>query len=226
RRLRRYFQAYTIMVLTGTQIKQALLGPEKTRRVAKWAIKLGKHDIIFLKTGERETPIDFLPEIPFDDSENRVKEKEVSFFTSWLRCIALPQTDKIIKEIHKGSCRFNAEPRSMVAPPSMHREAAKTIQDCDKCKDQSAIRKAWMDKAITIRKHMEIMHYIEKQLVQSQQSWVDNLAKEVWVHRTLSRNNQEETSFSLTYGSEAVVLIVKAIDDGGERKKQPRKARK
>nr|GEU98309.1 reverse transcriptase domain-containing protein [Tanacetum cinerariifolium] len=30
-------------------------------------------------------------------------------------------------------------------------EAAKTIQDCDKCKEQSAIRKAGMDAAITVR---------------------------------------------------------------------------
>ncbi|GKD86063.1 reverse transcriptase domain-containing protein [Tanacetum coccineum] len=78
RRLRRYFQAHTIMVPTGTPIKQALTGPEKTRRVAKSAIKLGKHDIIFLKRDERETPADFLPEIPFNDSEKKVKEKEVS----------------------------------------------------------------------------------------------------------------------------------------------------
>ncbi|GKF10686.1 hypothetical protein Tco_0048612, partial [Tanacetum coccineum] len=61
-----------------TPIKQALTGPEKTGKVAKWAIKLGKHDIVFLKRDERETPADFLPEIPFDDSEKKVKENEVS----------------------------------------------------------------------------------------------------------------------------------------------------
>ncbi|GJT48350.1 reverse transcriptase domain-containing protein [Tanacetum coccineum] len=65
------------MVLTGTPIKQALTGPEKTGSVAKWAIRLGEHDIVFLKRDERETPTDFLPEIPFDDSEKKVKEKEV-----------------------------------------------------------------------------------------------------------------------------------------------------
>ncbi|GKF15460.1 reverse transcriptase domain-containing protein [Tanacetum coccineum] len=55
------------MVLTGTPIKQALIGTEKTGRVAKWAIELGEHDIVFLKRDERETPANFLPEIPFDD---------------------------------------------------------------------------------------------------------------------------------------------------------------
>ncbi|GKE21167.1 reverse transcriptase domain-containing protein, partial [Tanacetum coccineum] len=78
RRLRKYFQAHTIMVLTGTPIKQALTGPEKAGRVAKWAIELGEHDIVFLKRDERETLANFLPGIPFDDSEKKVKEKEVS----------------------------------------------------------------------------------------------------------------------------------------------------
>nr|GEX10815.1 hypothetical protein [Tanacetum cinerariifolium] len=263
----------------STPIKQALTGPEKTGRVAKWAIDLGEHDIVFLKRDERETAADFLPEIPFDDSEKRVNEKEVSdpsnecklstdgassfdgagaglmlidpagkeytyallfefettnnkaeyeallaglriahemeitkvaifldsqlvvnqikgnyiakqlsiksylqkearkiriqvpqyklirgnlykrsFFTPWLRCIAPPQSDKIIKEIHEGSCEFNAEPRSMVVRitkqgyywPSMYREAANIIKDCDKCKEQSVISKAGMDGAITV----------------------------------------------------------------------------
>ncbi|GJU69229.1 reverse transcriptase domain-containing protein [Tanacetum coccineum] len=225
-----------------------------------------------------------------------------SFFTPWLRCIAPPQTDKIIKEIHEWSCGFNAEPRSMVVRitkqgyywPSMHREATKTIQDYDKCKEQSAIRKSGVDGAIAVRiehstkwveakpiivknarqvekfiweyvvcrfgvpqmisskdekhfkegifadfckglkithsfspitEHMEIMHYIEKQLVRSQQSWVDNLAKELWVHRTLPRNSQEETPFSLTYGSEAIVPIVEATDDMGRTQETTKKGK-
>ncbi|GKA13715.1 reverse transcriptase domain-containing protein [Tanacetum coccineum] len=37
-----------------------------------------------------------------------------SFFTPWLRCVASPQTDKIIKEIHEGSCGFNAKPGLLV----------------------------------------------------------------------------------------------------------------
>ncbi|GKB79691.1 reverse transcriptase domain-containing protein [Tanacetum coccineum] len=357
------------MVPTGTPIKQALTGLEKTRRVAKWAIKLGEHDIIFLKRDKRERPADFLPEIPFNDSEKKVKEKEVSdssnewklytdeasspdgtgaglmlidpagkeytyalrfefkttnneveyevllaglriaqemeimkvaifldsqlvvnqikgtyavkqlliksclqkinrrkevlkveieekrswmspiqgyllsgllpedtkesrkiriqvqqykliqgnlykisFFTPWLRCIAPPQTDKIIKEIHEGSCGFNAKPRLMVVRItkqgyywlSMHREAAKAIQDCDKCKEQSAIRKARADGAIAVG---------------------NNLAKELWVHRTVPRNSQEETPFSLTYGFEVVVPIVEATDDKGRMQETTKKGK-
>nr|GEU33265.1 hypothetical protein [Tanacetum cinerariifolium] len=42
-----------------------------------------------------------------------------SFYTSWLRCIAPPKTDD----------------------PSMHRDVARIIQDCEKCKEQFAMRK-------------------------------------------------------------------------------------
>nr|GEV09100.1 hypothetical protein [Tanacetum cinerariifolium] len=175
RRLRKYFQGHTIMVLTGTPIKQALTGSKKIGRVAKWAIKLGEHDIVFLKRDERETPADFLPEIPFDNSEKRVKEKKVSNLSNECKLYtdgasssdAPPQTDKIIEEIHEGSCGFNAEPRLMVVRitkqgyywPSMYRKAAKTIQDCDKCKEQSAIRKARMDGAITVGSTLPFSHW-------------------------------------------------------------------
>nr|XP_043614235.1 uncharacterized protein LOC122586293 [Erigeron canadensis] len=47
RRLRRYFQAHPIVVLSDKPIRQILLKPEKSGRVAKWAIELGEHDIEF-----------------------------------------------------------------------------------------------------------------------------------------------------------------------------------
>nr|GEV40227.1 hypothetical protein [Tanacetum cinerariifolium] len=79
-----------------------------------------------------------------------------SFFMPWHCCVAPPQTDKIIKEIHEGSCIFNAEPRSLVVRltkqgfywPSMHMEVTKAIQDCEKCKEESAVRKARTSEAI------------------------------------------------------------------------------
>ncbi|GJR38924.1 reverse transcriptase domain-containing protein [Tanacetum coccineum] len=46
RRLRRYFQAHPIQVLSDKPIKQILARPEKSRRIAKWAIELG-HEIEF-----------------------------------------------------------------------------------------------------------------------------------------------------------------------------------
>ncbi|GJV22491.1 reverse transcriptase domain-containing protein [Tanacetum coccineum] len=68
---------------------------------------------------------------------------------------------------------------------------------------------------------MEIISRIEKQLTRSQQGWVDDLPQVLWIHRTLPRNNHKETSYSLTYGSEAIILTVKnnvAKEDKGRTK--------
>nr|GEX41014.1 retrotransposon protein, putative, Ty3-gypsy subclass [Tanacetum cinerariifolium]GEY07450.1 retrotransposon protein, putative, Ty3-gypsy subclass [Tanacetum cinerariifolium] len=46
-------------------------------RVAKWAIELREHDIVFLRRNEKEMPADFLVEIPFEDNEKKEKPKEV-----------------------------------------------------------------------------------------------------------------------------------------------------
>ncbi|GJR72996.1 reverse transcriptase domain-containing protein [Tanacetum coccineum] len=72
-----------------------------------------------------------------------------------------------------------------------------------------------------ITEHMEIISKIKKQLTRSQQGWVDDLPQVSWIHQTLPRNNQKETSFSLTYGSEAIILTVEsniAKDDRGRTK--------
>ncbi|PWA38413.1 hypothetical protein CTI12_AA581580 [Artemisia annua] len=43
--LRRYFHDHPITILSDRPIKQALTMPEKSRRVAKWAIELGDHEL-------------------------------------------------------------------------------------------------------------------------------------------------------------------------------------
>ncbi|GJV35123.1 reverse transcriptase domain-containing protein [Tanacetum coccineum] len=43
-------------------------------RVAKWAIELGEHDIVFQERGN-ETPKDFLIEVPFEDNKKEAEEK-------------------------------------------------------------------------------------------------------------------------------------------------------
>ncbi|GJR70125.1 reverse transcriptase domain-containing protein [Tanacetum coccineum] len=254
RRLRRYFQArFTIMV----------------------------------PTDERETPADFLPEIPFDDSEKKVKEKEVSdpsnewklytngassddgvgavlmlidpaesqsrvtighrctwklqkqfktminarnnlqqrkqgrMKTSQSKVEAKPITVKNEREVEKFVweyvvCRFGV-PRMISLKEEKHFKEGTLADFCKGLKITQTFS--------PITEHMEIMHYIEKQPVRSQQGWVDNLAKELWVHRTLPRNSQEETPFSLTYGSEAVVPIVEATDDRGRTQETTKKCK-
>ncbi|GJX88517.1 reverse transcriptase domain-containing protein [Tanacetum coccineum] len=73
RRLRRYFQAHTLTVLTNSPIRQTLTKPKKSGRVAKWAIELGEHDTAFQKRGD-ETPKDFLTEVPPGDNNKEIED--------------------------------------------------------------------------------------------------------------------------------------------------------
>ncbi|XP_071699358.1 uncharacterized protein [Rutidosis leptorrhynchoides] len=72
RKLRRYFQAHPIIVLTNKQIRQVLMKPEKSGRMAKWAIELGEHDIDFQTHHliKAQVLADFMAETTETDEEN------------------------------------------------------------------------------------------------------------------------------------------------------------
>ncbi|GKC62319.1 reverse transcriptase domain-containing protein [Tanacetum coccineum] len=97
--------------------------------------------------------------------EHLSKEVLVEVLTK--RSIEEKEVLKVIKEIHEGPCGFNREPRSLVVRitkqgyywPSMHREVAKAIQDCEKCKEQSAIRKAGTSETIVAGSTWPFSHW-------------------------------------------------------------------
>ena len=45
RRLKPYFQAYTIVVLTDKPLRKAMSSPKAARRMALWAVELSEFDI-------------------------------------------------------------------------------------------------------------------------------------------------------------------------------------
>ncbi|GKA16353.1 reverse transcriptase domain-containing protein [Tanacetum coccineum] len=146
-----------------------------------------------------------------------------------------PHTDDIIKEVHE--------------------DAAKVLQDCEKCKEQSAIRKVAKNSVITAKSGWPFSHwgvnilgplataledfkfleiacadseYHEQSARRTKNIYekVDDLAQVLWVHRTLPRNSQKDTPFSLTYGSEAIILISEndvTKDDRGRIKEVDKK---
>ncbi|GJW23821.1 reverse transcriptase domain-containing protein [Tanacetum coccineum] len=300
-----------------------LTKPEKTGRVAKWAIELGEHDIVFLRRTKKEMPANFLVEIPFKDNEKKEKPKEVPYSNSKLRLYI----DRASNSDGSGAWIMLIDPEGKEYTYTLRFEfettnneaeyeallavlvevlTKRSIEEKEVLKVDMQERKSWIDpiheyllsglfledtkeaKKIRIQapqykliretctkdpsshhgsvafgvpwiisskeekhfkegmcadlckglkvtqsfspvtEHMEIMNRIEKKLTQSQQGSVDNFAKTLWIHRTLPRNSQKETPFSLTYGSEAMILIIEATMTGEECRKQPRekKARK
>ncbi|GJY34518.1 reverse transcriptase domain-containing protein [Tanacetum coccineum] len=164
----------------------------------------------------------------------------------------LPEDTREVKKI-----RIQAPQYKLIQGNLYKREVA--IQDCEKCKEQSAIRKARTSGAIAAGIMWPFSHWgihiigplpmapgglqflaiavehstkwveakplttingrqVEK-FVLEYVGWVDNLAKTLWIHRTLPRNNEKETPFSLTYGSEVVIPIIETIDDRGRVQK-------
>nr|XP_043639375.1 uncharacterized protein LOC122610449 [Erigeron canadensis] len=75
RRLRRYFQAHPIQVLTDKPIKQVLTRPELSGRLAKWAIELGEHEIEFCPRNAIKGQVlaDFLAETPSKEPTQKRK---------------------------------------------------------------------------------------------------------------------------------------------------------
>ncbi|GJY23467.1 reverse transcriptase domain-containing protein [Tanacetum coccineum] len=78
RRLRRYFQAHPIRILIVAPIKQTFECPEKSGRIAKWAIELGEHDIEFrgCDSIKKQIPNDFLIKTP-SEVDDKIKTSKL-----------------------------------------------------------------------------------------------------------------------------------------------------
>ncbi|XP_035833056.1 uncharacterized protein LOC118481856 [Helianthus annuus] len=77
RRLRRYFANHVIHVLTNYIISNILARPEISERLAKWAIELGGHNVVFRPRPAIKGQVlaDFLIEVP-DDKDRECKAME------------------------------------------------------------------------------------------------------------------------------------------------------
>lgn len=96
RRLKHYFQAHPIVVLTNQPLKQIWMKPEASGRLVKWAIELGEHDITFSPRNSVKGQVlaDFISEMPnvkeqkptlTTDSERLVKRIKISEKDWWTR---------------------------------------------------------------------------------------------------------------------------------------------
>ena len=76
-KLRPYFQAHPITVLTSQPLKNILHKPEASGRLTKWAIELGEHDISYKpRTAiKSQVPADFIADFnPFNEEVGKPSE--------------------------------------------------------------------------------------------------------------------------------------------------------
>ncbi|GKD23575.1 reverse transcriptase domain-containing protein [Tanacetum coccineum] len=85
RRLRRYFQAHPIVVITDQPIKQILSRPENTRRMLKWKFKLEAFDITYRpRTSIRgQILADFITEKPNEEGPSMEVQAEEAIPEPW-----------------------------------------------------------------------------------------------------------------------------------------------
>ncbi|KAK9049713.1 hypothetical protein SSX86_031318 [Deinandra increscens subsp. villosa] len=78
RRLRRYFQAYRITILTNYPLREVIQRPETSGRFAKWAIELGEHELHFKPRTAIKGQVlaDFITELQVDSSTGKQTVEE------------------------------------------------------------------------------------------------------------------------------------------------------
>nr|GEZ89884.1 reverse transcriptase domain-containing protein [Tanacetum cinerariifolium] len=93
KRLRRYFQAHPIAVITDQPIKQVMSRPDVAGRLQKWSIMLGEHNITYRPRTSIKGQIlaDFLTEMPSNDSQGasvaETQEEPWTLFTDVSSCV-------------------------------------------------------------------------------------------------------------------------------------------
>ncbi|GJR06850.1 reverse transcriptase domain-containing protein [Tanacetum coccineum] len=96
-------------------------------------------------------------------------------------------------------------------------------QFCERLKIKQALTSVYhpQGNGLTEVKNKEIFKGIEKRLIRTQKGWVDELPQVLWAHRTSPKKSNEESAFSLTYGTEAVLPIEISIPTKRTRKVDP-----
>nr|GEW63637.1 reverse transcriptase domain-containing protein [Tanacetum cinerariifolium] len=85
KRLKRYFQAHTVVVITDQPIKQILSKPEVARRLQKWSIELREYDIQYRGRVSLKGQVlaDFIVKRPEEDSTKESMEVEEALPEPW-----------------------------------------------------------------------------------------------------------------------------------------------
>ncbi|GJS78492.1 reverse transcriptase domain-containing protein [Tanacetum coccineum] len=85
KRLKRYFQSHTIIVITDQPIKHVLSRPEVVGRLQKWSIELGEYDVHYRpRTSVKgQILVDFIVEHPEDDPLDTIMEAKEELPDPW-----------------------------------------------------------------------------------------------------------------------------------------------
>ncbi|XP_076915495.1 uncharacterized protein LOC143574865 [Bidens hawaiensis] len=151
----------------------------------------------------------------------------ISFLSPLLRCVDAEDANYLIREIHEGICGLHAGPRMTVAKimnagyywPGMHLDALVSDNGTQFADSglQEWLRELQVTQVFTSVAHPQANGQVERtnrtikegikaRLGTKQNGWVDELPHVLWALRTQKNSSNSETPFSLTYGTEAMIL--------------------
>ena len=83
RKLKPYFQAHTIVVLTNMPLRKAMSSPEVAGRMALWAVELSEFDIQYHpRTAVKgQVVVDFIAEFTLGNGQGAEKKKQWNIYT-------------------------------------------------------------------------------------------------------------------------------------------------
>ena len=83
RKLKPYFQAHTIVVLTNKPLRKAMSSPEVAGRMALWAVELSEFDIQYHpRTAVKgQVVVDFIAEFTLGNGQGAEKKKQWNIYT-------------------------------------------------------------------------------------------------------------------------------------------------
>ncbi|GKA75951.1 reverse transcriptase domain-containing protein [Tanacetum coccineum] len=120
-----------------------------------------------------------------------------SFLKPWLRCVRPLQADYVIREIHEGSCRIDIDGPFPEGPGKV-KFLIVAMDYFTKWIEAKAVA--------TISGSQELGEGIKAHLGEGNKSWIKELSRVLWAHRTMIKSSHCNTSFSLTYETEAIIL--------------------
>ncbi|GKA57270.1 reverse transcriptase domain-containing protein [Tanacetum coccineum] len=261
KRLKRYFQAYPIIVIMDQPIQQILSRPKLAGRLQKWSIELGEYVIHYrprvLVKGQ--VLVDFIVEQPEEDSPDTMIEVEEELPKLWIlfdatnneaKYEALIAGLRIVKQMGVKNLQANMDSLKTLTSSfkafsirqilrseqvlveelkensiseveilavieeegdtwmtPIFKYLAEETLPVDVKKARAIRRKSWRSATnrLVERANRSLGEGIKAKLDARSKNWMEEFPHVLWAHRTMIKSSNEDTPFSLTYETEAVI---------------------
>ncbi|GJV51787.1 reverse transcriptase domain-containing protein [Tanacetum coccineum] len=135
-----------------------------------------------------------------------------SFLEPWLPCVRPLQANYVLKEIHEGSCSMHAGPRFGL-PGEIISDNGKQFRDspfkdwCGKLNIRQRFTSVKHPQAndLVERENGSLGKGVKVRLDKGSKDWMEEIPYVPRAHRNMIKSSNEDTPFSLTYGTKAVI---------------------